>query len=38
MLASSSNRALSSTMAVTDLPDSAASMSALTMGLSEEVR
>ena len=38
MLASSSKRALSSTSAVTDLPASAASISARTIGLSAEVR
>ena len=38
MLAASSNRALSSTSATTDLPDSAASHRALTMGLSRLVR
>src|SRR3546814_10700267 len=38
MFASSSKRALISTIAVTDLPASAASISALTIGLSFEVR
>ena len=38
MFASSSKRALSSTRAVTDLPASAASESAFTIGESEEVR
>jgi hypothetical protein len=38
ILAASSKRALSSTSAVTDLPISAASQSASTMGLSFDVR
>ena len=38
MLRSSSKRAFSSTMAVTDLPDSAASISARAIGLSRLVR
>jgi hypothetical protein len=38
MLAASSKRAFNSTRAVTDLPASAASISAPTMGLSDEVR
>jgi hypothetical protein len=38
MLRSSSKRAFSSTMAVTDLPSSAASISARAIGLSREVR
>ncbi len=38
MFASSSNRALISTSASTALPDSAAAMSASTIGLSPEVR
>ena len=38
MFAASSKRALSSMSAVTDLPASAASQSAATIGLSREVR